>query len=160
MIKSLAPGPAQRGAAHAAAAVAVAVLVVVNAPPAVAATPLDGAPPPGGAQRPSERIAIVVPTHARASTPRRRRTYAVTVRGYTARPAWLAVFVDYEACAAAVADERAHAAPSVTFEVNRRFSRRSLWESGVARTDHVCAYLVQRSSGALLAERSATFTIR
>src|SRR5947209_18129387 len=87
-----------------------------------------------------ERLTITVPAHARVSTPTHRRLYTVIVRGFSAQRARLLVFLDYELCSSSLATERLHGVSPVSFHVSGGFRRRSLWESGVRGTDHVCAY--------------------
>ena len=129
-------------------------LVAGLAPVAALAAPASSGPSGSG----QEVLAIVVPSHARASI-HAQHPFSITIDGYAPVREQLLAFVDYDRCLATPALERRRQARGVAYAVSGSFSRRSSWESRLARTDHVCAYLVDPTTGAVVARRSATFAI-
>jgi hypothetical protein len=109
----------------------------------------------------TNRIGLSVPAYVVHS---RTYTYAVTVSGYSRKRAIAYLFLDYSRCARSFAAEhRLVEAKHEAYDyygVRGKFTEVSNWRSPYGSlTDHACAYLVSRASGALLARAHVSFLI-
>ena len=109
----------------------------------------------------SNRVSIVVPTHALVGTKTSPETYEVSVQGFARRAANAYVFIDYAGCAKSFAAEykRAGKHGRARWPVDGSFQQNSYWGSDFAGVDHACGYLVAKGSGTVLASARVTFRI-
>ncbi len=114
------------------------------------------APAAAGAASSSDQITVTVPTHVEQRT-----VYDVTIHGFSSKSAIAYLFVDYAGCARSFVAERSRApAESDFYAVRGTFAKVSGWKSSSAGSDHACAYLVGKTTGALLAQARVDFDVQ
>jgi len=112
----------------------------------------------------SNSIKLVTPKHVRVSTVGHIHKYTVTAKGFAVTKEQLFLFIDFAPCATNPTTEAQHDGTTgfgePPWRVHGKFTKaaRGLY-AGVMGQDHACAYLVNSTTGTVLAHRFATFTV-